>query len=220
MIRKIKKTLRHSYLFYNIYLRFVSYWRLFIWEIRNRPIPSTHIIKQRCIRDFQQRFGIDCLIETGTYNGSMIIATLPYFKEIYSIELDDKLYQSANILFSSFNHVHLYHGDSAEVLGRLIPEIHQPCIFWLDAHYSGEGTAISDVETPIENELNHILSWRKDDYIILIDDARCFIGNSDYPSLKKLEEIVLNRHPRWTFDVKDDIIRIFNPYRTLSSETK
>ena len=85
----------------------------------------------------------------------------------------------------------------------------RPCLFWLDAHYSGGPTAKAEVETPIMQELDCIFAHPEaEEHILLIDDARCFTGENDYPSLKTLEGFIRDTNPGWSFEVKDDIIRI------------
>jgi len=45
--------------------------------------------------------------------------------------------------------------------------------------------------------------------VILIDDARNFTGNDDdYPSIQELQDLVASIGSSWTFEIKDDIIRI------------
>jgi hypothetical protein len=100
-------------------------------------------------------------------------------------------------------------GNSSKVLPKIIKEIEEPCLFWLDAHYSEGITVKGDKETPIMEELNHIFSHSIKDHVILIDDARCFTGINDYPSIEELKHFVLNKFPKHRFNVKDDIIRIY-----------
>jgi hypothetical protein len=148
------------------------------------------------------------LVETGTYFGEMIAATYSEFAEIYSIELSADLYQRACTMFEKCPKVHLMHGDSASVLGHLLQQITQPCVFWLDAHYSGDGTARGIHDTPILSELQCILSHPVTSHVILIDDARCFDGKGIYPALAELEGLVRGRDLGYSFEVVDDIIRI------------
>lgn len=159
---------------------------------RGRPSAPPHFFKQRCVLSNRKRFGLDVLIETGTYQGEMVRAVRSVFKEIYSIELSYDLYQNTRRLFSPFPHIHVLHGDSAKVLPELREHIKQPCLFWLDAHYSGKGTALAERETPIVAELSCIFAHAANQHVILIDDARCFNGQSDYPSLVELRNTCLS----------------------------
>jgi len=63
------------------------------------------MIKQKIVKKYARQFNLDILIETGTYFGDMISATSRFFKEIYSIELDDLLYKMAKKKFSKFPHI-------------------------------------------------------------------------------------------------------------------
>lgn len=113
----------------------------------------------------------------------MIHAVNKKFKKIYSIELNEPLYRKARKRFAKNNHILIIFGDSTVQLKKILPKIDKPCLFWLDAHYSGKGTAKGDLETPIMEEMNLILNHSNLKHIILIDDARLFIGKNDYPSI-------------------------------------
>jgi hypothetical protein len=202
---KRSDTIYKTYMFVQNRIRFKD------WMRKGRPVPPPHIVKQHCVLTYRKHFGLDVLIETGTYRGEMVRAVSSAFKEIYSIELSYELYQNAKRLFASLPHIHVLHGDSSKVLPDLLEHIRQPCLFWLDAHYSGKETALADRDTPIMSELSCILSHAVNQHVILIDDTRCFNGQSDYPSLDELREYVLKYHPEWIFRVQDDIIRIHPP---------
>ena len=53
-------------------------------------------------------------------------------------------------------HVTIFQGDSATVLPKLLATIQEPCLFWLDGHYSGGITALGKSITPILDELQTI----------------------------------------------------------------
>ncbi len=81
-------------------------------------------------------------------------------------------------------------------------------MFWLDGHYSAGFTAKGELETPILAELETILQNNLN-HIILIDDARCFTGNNDYPTKEYLKTYVLGKQKNYKMDVIDDIIRFY-----------
>jgi hypothetical protein len=178
------------------------------WKKLGRPVPPPDAFKQQTVRKYAKRFAIGTLIETGTAYGDMVYALKDVFTEIYSIELGDALYQRARERFAVLPHVHIFHGDSATILPQLLASIDKPCLFWLDGHYSGGSTAKGDIETPIKAELRHISNHHREDHVILIDDARMFTGDNDYPTIEELKKIALAEIPGSTFDVADDIIRI------------
>ncbi len=185
--------------------------RLF-WLAAGKPIPPPPVVKQQVLLRYAERFAIARLVETGTFRGDMVDAVKRKFRRIWSIELDASLYRKAATRFARYDHIFILHGDSGQVLPEILAGIGGPCLFWLDAHYSGPGTAKGNLDTPIMDELQFILNHPVKDHIILIDDARCFIGQNDYPPIRKVRELIASyRGQAWAFLVKDDIIRIHKP---------
>ena len=166
------------------------------------------IVKQNVLKDYADRFNVKILIETGTFLGDTISACRESFEKIISIEVDEKLSKKAKKKFSKFDNISILHGNSDILLPHVISNINSPCLFWLDAHYSGGITNKGESDTPILAEIKQILNHSIDSHIILIDDARCFGSRKDYPTICELKALIYERHPDWHFEVKDDIIRI------------
>lgn len=178
------------------------------WEKQGRPSPPPHVVKEELIRDYAKTFNTNILIETGTYLGDMVHAMKKSFSHVISFELDETLAAQAKDRFANDNHIQIIQGDSGKLLGDHIANINEPCLFWLDGHYSGGITAKGALETPIKNELSAILSHPIDGHVILIDDARCFTGANDYPTLDELQTFVAQHKPNWRFTVETDVIRV------------
>jgi hypothetical protein len=177
------------------------------WEKNGRPLPPPHIVKQMAIEEFRGKFQINILVETGTYLGDMVEAQLTKFKKIYSIELSQKLFNRAKKRFKDQSHVTILQGDSGVVLYKLINEINEPALFWLDGHYSGGITAKAEKECPVPEELERILKSSLS-HIVLIDDARLFNGTQDYPTIEEIKNMIEKSGNSYSLEVKDDIIRI------------
>lgn len=188
------------------------------WILESPPYD----VKTAAVQEYGSRHKIRTLIETGTFHGYMVAAQKPYFEQIYSIELDDALFLAAKNNFAPDPHITIVQGDSSKVLPEIMASIDEPCLFWLDGHYIplSMESAKGDLDTPILEELAIILSHPVPDHVILIDDARCFIGPNpllkDYPTIQELKQYVANLRPDLHFEVKNDIIRIHTP-RTLST---
>lgn len=178
------------------------------WEKRGKPAPPPHVIKQRIIREFAEKFGLSVLVETGTYYGDMVEAMKGSFRRIYSIELSSELYQKAKRRFAGDDRIEIIHGDSGIELGNLIASLDQPALFWLDGHYSAGATARGDKDTPIFEELTHIFSSPQSGHVILVDDARCFGTDPGYPSIDELSEFIYGKCPDANIEVENDSIRI------------
>jgi hypothetical protein len=203
---------------YNFYLKYVpSFIKNFFgkkkikkWITNGKIPPPPQEYKHQIIRIFAQKHNCKIFIETGTYKGETLYTMKDFFDELHSIELSDLLYKKALGVFRGIPHVSLIHGDSGKQLKLLLKKIKHPALFWLDAHYSGGITVKGKQETPIMSEVKTIFSHNLK-HTILIDDARCFVGKNDYPTLEQLAGIVKRstKYNHFEAKAKDDIIRIW-----------
>jgi hypothetical protein len=179
------------------------------WFIRGKPVPPPDFIKEKIIKKYAFKFSPRIFIETGTYYGDKINALKHLFSRIISIELDRGLYDKAKQRFKDCRKVKIIHGDSSEILPKILPGINGTILFWLDAHYSGGITARGKNETPIFNELKAIFNSHPVENIILIDDARLFVGENDYPVVKELiNYLKKNYNSNLNYEIENDIIII------------
>jgi len=178
------------------------------WEKDGSQLPMPNLGKQKVVIEYIKKFLSEIFIETGTYKGRMVYAVQPHIKEVCSIEVDEAHYRKARRRFAGYPNIHILWGQSGEVLPQILSNINKPCLFWLDAHWSGGSTAKGAMETPIMQEMECILNHtRAGEHVILIDDARLFTGENDYPTIESLKGFILDICPGWIFEVKDDIIR-------------
>ncbi|MFD2369932.1 FkbM family methyltransferase [Brevibacillus sp. GCM10020057] len=183
------------------------------WDFWMHEMPTIQF-KVSTVEMHARGHGLRTFIETGTYKGDMVQAVKHLFTQMYSIELDDALCEAARLRFADDPHIQIVHGDSGSVLPAILDSITEPCLFWLDGHYVPRSpeTARGDVDTPILQELTAILQHPVPNHVILIDDARCFIGPNpllnDYPTIQQLQEFVRKLRPDMSFFVQNDIIRI------------
>jgi len=190
------------------YIRNVHYRRVVKkWDNNGRSVPPPHIVKELVVEEYKKRYGCRILIETGTFKGDMIYAEKDFFDKIYSIELDDFLFRKAVKKFKKYSHITILQGDSGIVLCEVVSKLDEAALFWLDGHYSGGITTKGEKECPILEELKHIFESEYH-HVILIDDARCFNGSRDYPTIGELTEYVEKNKPGYTIEVNDDIIRL------------
>lgn len=178
------------------------------WERRGRPNPPPHIVKQKTIREFADKFRLRILVETGTYYGDMVEAMKNHFDQIYSIELSRELYEWSRRRFYGDKRITIIHGNSGIELGNIISFIKIPALFWLDGHYSAGLTARGDKDTPIYEELMHIFQSDQRGHAIIIDDARCFGTEPGYPSMSELIQFIKEMRPYSYIEIENDSIRI------------
>jgi hypothetical protein len=175
------------------------------WKLRGSPGPKVpHIVKQRTLAEFANRFDLHVMVETGTNLGNMINAQKDSFREIYSIELDQWLAARAKRKFAAFPNIHLYQGDSGQVLPTIMPLIKEPALIWIDAHWGA-------IDAPVKKELECIYRHPVRSHVLLIDDARYFDGHGDYYAIDELRDHAAREYPGSIVEVKDDIIRIYKP---------
>lgn len=116
---------------------------------------------------------VKVFVETGTRDGDMIESVGKSFQKIYSIELDTELYNKARERFAGQHNVVLIEGDSGSKIQEVLAELHEPALFWLDAH--GDSVPVSGPHAaPIKRELEAIFAHPIKNHTILIDDVRHF----------------------------------------------
>lgn len=172
--------------------------------------PAPPMLKRKTVAAYAERFGCNVLVETGTYLGEMVEYQANNFKKIFSIEIADVFYQFSSQRLRKYKNVSIIKGDSSTALGKVCKELSPDdrVLFWLDGHYSGGQTGKGEKECPIFEELTSIFEVRADKDVILIDDARCFNGKGDYPTLSELSKFIREKRKKAKVEVKDDIIRV------------
>ena len=175
----------------------------------NLPLPG--LIKRSIIQAEAIRIGASDFIETGTYLGDTIWHFRNHFRRLFSIEINPVLAAAAQRRFSNSSQIMILHGDSSSMLGELMSKIEGPALFFLDGHYSGGITGKADLECPIWAELNCILGMKHQNYSIIIDDARLFGRDRDYPPLPKLHSFLAAALPNHSIKVENDLIFVQMP---------
>lgn len=177
------------------------------WKKAGAPVPPPHFVKQHMIQEFQRKYGSTILIETGTFLGDMVEAQRDHFSKIISIELDNVLSRKAAKRFRQYPHIRIVRGDSGKMMAEIIKEIGEPCLFWLDGHYSSGVTARGEKDCPVFEELNAIFSSdTRLNHIILIDDARLFTGKGGYPEVEELTDFIRSKNENYQVLTECDVI--------------
>jgi hypothetical protein len=164
--------------------------------------------KAEVIAAYGRRFCLDTLVETGTYRGDMVAACLPHFRRVFSIELGEELAREAGERFKHDGNVTIACGDSGSLLVAVLALMQEPCLIWLDAHYSGGDTALGKFVTPVLDELKAVFALAKPGSVVLIDDARDFCPEKGHPPLAGTLAVIRHRMPGYEAVVEDDIIRV------------
>lgn len=175
------------------------------WVKKGKPVPAPHAVKQELVARYAKKHNISTLVESGTYLGDMVWAQQDNFEKIYTIELSKFLQEAAKHRFRKSNHIEFIHGDSGKLMSTLIKDLPEKSLFWLDGHYSGGITARGDKDCPITEEVKAILS-SDIEHVLLIDDARYFIGERDYPTINGLSAYIISIYPKSIITIESDCI--------------
>jgi len=188
---------------YKVLGHYPDYW---YWILRGRPSRSPHLLKQKVVREYGEKFELDTLVETGTYYGEMVAAMKHRFGRIYSIEFVPALAERANRKFANFEHIRIFCGDSRTVMPEVLALLKGPALFWLDAGYYG-WVGVRTNEQRLSAELEMILSHPYP-HVILLDDARGLTGRDGIPAVDEVKAYVETTFPECTVKVEFDIMRI------------
>jgi len=180
-----------------------DYW---YWILRGRPTRSPHLLKQKTVREYGEKYGLKTLVETGTYYGEMVAAMKGRFDRIHSIEYVAELANRARKKFARYPHIQIFCGDSRVVMPEVLALLKGPALFWLDAGYYGWVGKQGDQQR-LSAELEMILSHPYP-HIILLDDARGLTGQNGIPSVTDVKSYVESKFPQRRVEVQFDILRI------------
>lgn len=159
------------------------------------------------VKRFADEYGIKVFIETGTAGGDSVRAAAMIFDTCHSIEVVEGRAEG-----EFYDNITLHTGDSAQLLKEIAkPYKGQRICFWLDAHWSENFESTDkEHECPLLDEIQAI---KGHDALILIDDARLFLGPHpwpcDYRFWPSFQDVFIKLHdcfPRHKITVVDDYI--------------
>lgn len=157
-----------------------------------------------------KKYGIDCFVETGTYQGDGARFAATVFPRVVTIEIKRE-YQEQAIAKSPAPNIEFVLGDSAEVLPEIVTGLSGTTMFWLDGH-AGAGLFAEKDNCPLLAELRAIAASPYP-HVILIDDARAFLAPPPppfeievWPELREVLNTACCRFPYYCVTICDCII--------------
>ena len=143
--------------------------------------------KYRQLKAVGKRTNADCFVETGTFLGNTSMRCSRAFKQVFTIELDEKLFQQAKDYLSSRDNVVCIQGDATVELPLVLqrPECNNAVIF-LDGHFSSGKTAHGDVPEPACELLASLAEFKSKINGIVVDDFRLFGVEAGWPHKSEL----------------------------------
>lgn len=187
-----------------------TYINYIFWKFKGKPIPAHGLYKSKVLKRIGKKYALDVFVETGTAGGTMIREMSNYFSKLYTIELSPTLYFQSKAFASDEKNIEFILGDSGTMINEVLKKLQSPALFWLDAHYSGSGTARGSIDTPILKELYAIFNHVIKNHVIVIDDIRDFDGTNDYPEINSMINEIKKKYPRLNFARNNDLLIISN----------
>ncbi|MCF7852563.1 MAG: hypothetical protein K9M07_04915 [Simkaniaceae bacterium] len=174
------------------------------------------------MRHLISNFNVDTLVETGTYTGMTAECASHCFSEVYTVEIHKNIFLETKRRLARFQNISMYCDNSFNFL--IYPEISklERPLYWLDAHYCGEGTGTLYSEkkwivSPLEHELEIILNNWPQKGVVLIDDLRGYLNlrsedklGREYTTVSKLYSMVKAHGEQLVFYVLGDMGIIYD----------
>jgi len=100
-----------------------------------RPFNCDAVVQQECAR-LLFRYGIQQIVETGTYKGVTTEFLASFGLPIHTVEVVPETYESTKDRLAGKKNITCHLGNSAEVLAALLPGLPKvPTLFYADAHW-------------------------------------------------------------------------------------
>lgn len=160
--------------------------------------------------------GLESAVETGTFRGDSAALLADYFPAVWSIELSPELHRAASARLRDRPHITVLQGSSRDQLKAVCNQLTGPALFWLDGHWSGDGTAGEFDECPVLEEIAVIDgSAHGGQAAILVDDARLFFGpplpphrRDQWPAFLEVADQLRATHDRYVTVLEDVVIAV------------
>lgn len=168
-------------------------------------------LPKEIVLEFKEKGGFKNFIETGTYKGGSSFWAAHHFEKVYTIEIDPAISKATSSSADCQKNIQFYVGNSKDVLPELVKEIKFPSLFWLDGHWCNISNVGKDMECPLIDELKALKDFG--DSVILIDDARAFLGplapphdDSHWPRIDEIFLLLKTQFPNNLVTIADDVI--------------
>jgi hypothetical protein len=184
------------------------------WSMRkvlgvNRQNPRLpDILKRRVLARYARRYKLRTFVESGTYLGGTVAFMRKYCGQLYSVEYQPHLAKAAQERFVGDPAIHIFHGDGSHWIPRIVPELRESALFWLDGHFAAGTARSGEVACPTLAEISVALADTRYPHVLLIDDASEFQGDGGYPTIDALQESIRSIRTDVAVEVRNNIVRV------------
>ena len=172
--------------------------------------------------ELRDELGLRNAVETGTYEGESAVALRGLFKHVWTIEVDQARYDAARARHAGAD-VDFLLGSSDVVLPRLLRDLEEPALFWLDGHWMEDQPVQSAPACPVLPEIAAIDAWAHGSRsAVLVDDVRLFAASLGpprfpfaWPTLMEVLDRLRANGDRYVTIIDDVIIAVPPDARSL-----
>jgi len=169
--------------------------------------PSESHINADFFKNIVNKFEIEVLIEIGENAGQTIAQALPLCREIYAIKSSIPTYAFTAQRFKHDKHVHVFPGEPADILSKILPFIKGKILFVLDSH--GDLTTTTRRKyNPIFEEIRAIIACSINDGVILINNMHYF-KQGGYPPEQFIRDAISDINSKYQFISQDNYLCAF-----------
>lgn len=163
-------------------------------------------IHQKIALKARDEFGLEALVETGTFKGGTAIWAKDKFEKVITIEYSPNLYEDAVKAIGDAHNVLAIQGDSREWLPSICKgRDNKPTLFWLDSHVMNEATKKDPLGCPVLDEIRIINDNFFGIHVIMVDDYFAIKHNnwasSDYIISRLVDKTGHDRQVRIVDDI-------------------
>lgn len=141
--------------------------------IRRRLSPLGYSFKRLMLRDIAEEFRCEVFVETGTSYGETSRYMARFVGQVLTCEPYPRLFEYNAERNSHLKNITMWNKGSEECFAEMLGHVRGRPLFWLDGHYSGDGTALTQSYTPIIRELR-LIGESGLGGVVAIDDVRLF----------------------------------------------
>jgi len=178
------------------------------WNIKRHPAVLPTVLKRRVIASYARRYKLKVFVESGTYLGGTVAFMRRYCTSVYSVEFQAHLAKAAQERFAQDPAIRILQGDGSMWMPRIVAELREPALFWLDGHFAAGTARDGEVACPTLSEISAALADTRYPHVVLVDDAREFKGDGGYPTLDALQEFIRLARPDVSIEMRNDIVRV------------
>lgn len=168
------------------------------------------------VLQFKQKGNITNFVETGTFRGGTCFWAGAHFEKVYTIEIDPEISRSTAARPECPKNISFFVGNSKDVLPEVVTLLQGRSIFWLDGHWCNVTEIGKEMECPLIDEIKALKDLS--DAVILIDDARAFLGplppphnHADWPTVDEIFLLLKQQYPQHLVTIADDVIYAIPP---------